>query len=163
MYKKIIYLALSFLLMNGIIAQKEETIFSAKNVDNNAKLLYKSGIVTEDKAEVLSITGFGTNVSFTASNVGDGTSNSFNHIQRVSLPLLVAGGKPANVQLVFYSPGEKIPFTVVATEGAVTVYYLIDLYDDIKKRLTDAFAARKKVQLKVDLKKDGFREAVLTF
>jgi hypothetical protein len=163
MYKKIIYLALSFMFINGVIAQKEETIFSAKNTDNNAKLLYKAGIVSEDKAEVHSITGFGTNVSFTASNVGDGTSNSFNHIQRVSLPLLVAGNKPANVQLVFYSAGEKIPFTVVATEGVVTVYYLIDLYEDIKKRLTEAFAARKKVQLKVELKKDGFREAVLSF
>lgn len=163
MTKKLLLFLMTFCSVVYVSAQAQETLSDTRIMDRSSGVLFKQGLVTEDKSETFTITGIGNNVTFSASNYSDGTANSFNHLQKVTLPITVTYNTPIKVQLVFYAPGDKIPHTAMWTNEGVTVFYNMDFYDEIKKRLSDALAAKKKVQLQVIIKKDGYREASLLF
>lgn len=114
----------------------------------------------EDKIDLIEVTGIGTS-AFSTSNTFDGTTSSYKHSLKITVGLLTSGANKEGFQLVFYSPTELIPYAANSDAGVTYVYYPISLYDAIKLKLDQSFAAKKKVQLKVTQKKDGFREGVL--
>ncbi|HYC40131.1 MAG TPA: hypothetical protein VEB63_06540 [Chitinophagaceae bacterium] len=118
--------------------------------------------VTGDESETLNVTGIGGSV-FTVSNQADGTDKSYDHNLRVVLSLNLAENKTEKYQLVFYSEGEKLPFAVASEISTFSVYYPISMYESIRQKLEQSLAARKKVQLKVIRKADGYREGTLIF
>ena len=95
----------------------------------------------------------------TISNIADGTEMSYYHQLRIAYPLSATNGKN-NFQLVFYGENDKIPYAV-NTDGTATIIYLpITIHEYFKAKLDQAFAARKKVQLKLNVLASGLREAV---
>ncbi len=116
----------------------------------------------EDKTGIVTITGL-AGATFTASNTADGSANSYQHAMRITLGLQPADNKLGNFQVVFYTETEKIPYAVTESEGMTSIYYPLSVYEGIRQRLEQAVAARKKVQVKVIQKKDGYREGSLIF
>lgn len=115
-----------------------------------------------DKEEAIDIRSVG-GASFSTSNQSDGTLRSFRHNLKVTLELVAADAKAGKIKLTFYGEGENIPYAF-KKEGDIThVYFPVVIYDDIKARLDQSFAARKKVTLKLVEKTTGFREAELNF
>ena len=155
------------LLAVAAFCQSSETVDVATQSKSmmdkiNSKATFKTQNPKADKTDMLTVTGIGS-VSFATSNTADGTSNSYYHSQRITMPLQVSSSKPINVSLIFYSSGDKIPYAATSGDEGVNVYYPISLYEEIKQRLEQSLSAKKKVQLKVTQKTDGFREAVLLF
>ncbi len=124
------------------------------------KRMFKPKNPVEDKTDLFDVSGLGGTV-FTASNKSDGTTNSYNHTQKITLSLILANSKSQNFQLVFYSREEETPYAAEETGGIVSVYFPISMYDEIKQKLDQSITARKKVQVKVIQKKDGYREGTL--
>jgi hypothetical protein len=167
MNKRLLFLVTGFLFAVTAFCQSSETIEAATQSKSmmdkvNSKSTFKAHNPKEDKTDMLTVTGIGS-VSFATSNTSDGTSNSYYHSQRITMPLQVSYVKPVNVSLIFYSSGDKIPYAATSGDEGVNVYYPISLYEEIKQRLEQSLSAKKKVQLKVTQKTDGFREAVLLF
>ena len=116
---------------------------------------------TDEKSEQFDIVGLGA-TSFSASNTADGTPASYNHAVQVSVPLVLANNKAA-YQIVFYSSDDQVPYSVEQVGSVTNVYFPLSLYDALRSKLEQAVAAHKKVQLKLNYKKTGFREAVIQF
>lgn len=155
------------LIPYSVNAQKSETV--TDNAIEEAGLLkggkfriaFKPQNPAEDKTETCDVTGLGTCV-FSVSNISDGTVKSYKHALRITLGLLTSN-KSGNYQLVFYSEGEDIPYAVSATDGKVSIFYPSGLYDDIKQKLEQSIATKKKVQLKVIQQTNGYKEGILIF
>jgi hypothetical protein len=140
----------------GLLAQNE-TDPNAPNAGRGlANRVFKQMNPSENIAETVDITGLGK-VSFTVSNTSDGTTNSYKHNKRIIMPLQTSS-KTATYQLVFYSQYESLPYSVEQTNGVTVIYFPIEMYPDLRQRLSEATPA-KKVQLKVEIRKDGYREA----
>jgi hypothetical protein len=158
-----LFLLVSFLTIS-IVGMAQLSMEKEYKVDNNQfnkpRQAFKV-IPAEEKSEQFDVIGFGA-ISISVSNTADGTPSSYIHNSRVTLPLVLAGAK-ANYQVVFYNNSDLVPYSV-EKEGLVnSVFVPISLYDIVKTKLEQAVTAKKKVQLKVSSKKDGFREAVLQF
>jgi hypothetical protein len=155
------------LVMSSVLAQTGVTGSTKGNNDfltgdvKDSKIKAKNNIMV-DESEVLNITGI-SGSSFTVSNIADGTEKSYNHDLRVVISLNIAENKTEKYQIVFYSSQDKIPFAVANEISVFSVYYPISLYESIKTRLEQSVAARKKVQLKVVRKTNGYREGTLIF
>jgi hypothetical protein len=167
MNKRLLFLVIGSLFAVAAFCQSSETIDGATQSKAmmekiNSRASFKVHNPQQDKTDMLIVTGIGS-VSFATSNTSDGTSNSYYHSQRITMPLQVSSVKPVNVSLIFYSSGDKIPYAATSGDEGVNVYYPINLYEEIKQRLEQSLSAKKKVQLKVTQKTDGFREAVLLF
>jgi len=163
----ILFFALYLCIPCSVGAQKSEIV--TDNVNEEAsfikggkfKVVFKPQNPTEDKTETLEVTGLGTSM-FSVSNVSDGTAKSYKHALRISLGLLTSS-KSGHYQLVFYSEGEDIPYSVSTMEGKTSIYYPSDLYNDIKQKLEQSFSAKKKVQLKIIQQTNGYKEGILIF
>lgn len=164
--KKYFFLSLAGLLFFSFssLAQKADSDPNVIQTDDGRSLkrLFKIQNVTEDKTEIIDIVGSGS-ASFSASNVADGSSSSYNHSLRITLTLTTPSNVKGTYQLVFYSNGEKIPYAAGSADGVVAVFYPVNMYEGIKQKLDQSFAARKKVQLKVVQKTNGYREGTLMF
>jgi hypothetical protein len=144
-------------------AQPSETGFSVQNSElKSANRAFKTQLPSIDKVEQFTVTGMGS-LLFSASNTADGSYESYNHTQRITLPLLVSSPKPIKVQVLFYGQGEKIQFASTNENDAITVYYPQSFFQEIKQRLEQSLAAKKKIVLTVTQKTTGFREATLQF
>jgi hypothetical protein len=155
------------------VAQTDKELTVSREVKDPGLIIPGSGPVanrtqfkvrnpSEDKTEVFDVTGTGGAV-FASSNTADGTANSFKHSLRINLALIVANSKGNNFQLVFYSESENIPFAASAENGMFSVYYPMSMYESIKQKLDQYLASKKKIQLKVIQKTNGYREGTLTF
>ncbi|MFM1857136.1 MAG: hypothetical protein RLZ05_196 [Bacteroidota bacterium] len=120
--------------------------------------VFKHARLLEPQSETVEISGLGSPL-FAASNLVDGTVESYNHKVRVTYSLQVTGGK-GSYQLVFYMPNEKMPYSVNTENGVTTVYMPFQLHDYFKSKVEQNITARKKVQLKLNLSTSGLREAV---
>lgn len=164
--KKYIVLSLAGLLFFSFssLAQKVDSDPNVIQTDDGRllKRLFKIQNVTEDKTEIIDVIGSGT-ASFSASNVADGSSSSYKHSLRITLTLTTPATVKGTYQLVFYSIGDNIPYAAVSADGVVAIFYPLSMYEGIKHKLDQTFAARKKVQLKVVLKTNGYREGTLQF
>lgn len=164
--KKYVFSTLCGLLLMSLLstAQKSETV----NDDINAKMaqqkkdpsIVRAQLTREDRSTTIEITGVGTS-SFAVSNKFDGTSNSYKHALNITVPLLIAGANKENYQLVFYSPESPSAYAASTNAGVTNIYYPVSLYDGIKLKIDQTLAAKKKIQLKVTQRTDGFSEAVL--
>lgn len=153
------------------LAQTDKELTASREVKDPGLILtgpasqrmqFKVRNPAEDKTELFDVTGVGGAV-FTSSNTADGTVNSFKHSLRINLPLTVSNSKGSNFQLVFYSETENIPFAATVENGTFSVYYPLSMYESIKQKLDQYLPARKKIQLKVIQKTNGYREGTLTF
>lgn len=164
--KKYVVLSLAGLLCLSFssLAQKTDSDPNVIQTDDGRSLkrLFKIQNVTEDKTEVIDIIGT-SNASFSASNTADGSSSSYKHSLRITLSLSTPSNIKGNYQLIFYSTGESIPYAAASIDGIVAVFYPMSMYEGIKQRLDQSFAAKKKVQLKVVQKTNGYREGTLMF
>lgn len=115
----------------------------------------------KDQADQFDIQALGS-TSFTASNTADGSANSYKHALQVILTLVpVNRTAGSNFQLCFYAPGENIQQAATYKDGTLNIYYPVTLYEDIRTRLEQALAAKKKVTVKVVQKTNGYREGTL--
>ena len=163
MKKHFLFLLTGFILFSSV-SHAQNVDVDPNRVLNDAQLSKRAFKVEnpgQDKTDVFDITGIG-GASFTASNTADGSANSYSHALRITLPLITSN-KKENYQLVFYSQFEKIPFAVATEVGVTSIYFPASVYDDIRQKLEQAITARKKIQLKVTMKTNGFREGVLIF
>lgn len=159
----IVFLLIAGMYVNqGNAQQYEQDPNVIQNKVSAGKRLFKTEAPAADKTENFDVKAIG-NVSFAASNIADGSANSYKHSLRITMGLVMADPKAGNYQLVFYTPGETIPLAVEKTAGEVTIYYPVTVYADIKEKLEQALLARKKVTIRVTEKTTGFREGVLSF
>ena len=123
--------------------------------------LSKNDIVRENKESVVEIIGIGNSTFATSSNF-EGTASSYKYSLKITLSLLLSSASKETFQLVFYSPEDAaLPQAASFQDGVTTVFYPISLYEAIKFKLDQSFTLKKKVQLKVTLHTDGFREGIL--
>jgi hypothetical protein len=115
---------------------------------------------SQDKTDLFEITGIG-NVIYTTSNVADATANSYKHSLKITIELFTTKNKTGNYQLIFSSPEEKIPYSASFVNDMLNIYYPLSVYEGIREKLDQAFAAKKKVQIKVIQKTNGYREGTL--
>jgi hypothetical protein len=159
--KKHILSVLSALLLTSFLATAQKVLSVADEVVGSGSISNaRKGSVTEDKTETSDITGIGAS-TFSTSNTFDGTTKSYKHNLKITLELLTSAGKASTYQLVFYSPDDQQLFAANSNAGVNYIYYPISFYEGIKLKLEQSLAARKKIQVKVTFKKDGFREGVL--
>jgi len=147
------------------IAQKSEVDMNAPGVITDATLqkrAFKAAQPTEDKSEIWEVTALGQ-TTYTASNVMDGSVSSFQHTLRIVVGLTTPANKNSTYQLVFYGADEKIQQAAGLDNGVVSVYYPLATYEALRSRLEQALLARKKVQVKMTQKTNGYREGVLVF
>jgi len=129
-----------------------------QQVRRKEAMLFKPESPAEAIQETFDILGFGV-PSFSISNHANGTEESYLHQLRVSYPLLISGGK-SNIQIIFYGIGDKVPYSVVKEDTGAIVYFPLQVHDQLRTRVEQAIASRKKVQLRINIKPSGFREAV---
>ena len=164
--KKYVILSLAGLFFYSFSsqAQKADSDPNLIQTDDGRSLkrLFKIQNVTEDKTEIIDIINT-SNASFSASNMADGSAASYKHSLKITLALSTPASVKGSYQLVFYTINKNIPYAAATEGGVVTVFYPISMYDGIKQKLDQSFAAKKKVQLKVIQKTNGYREGTLMF
>lgn len=139
-----------------LFAQPNETTGS---VPTGTRVFKVYNNPSQEKTDQFDVTGFG-GTTFTASNTADGTTNSFNHNVQIIVALTSAKAG-SNFQLNFYSTPNSIQQAATYTEGVLNIYYPVELYEAIRTKLEQAFAAKKKVTVKVIQKPNGYREGTL--
>ena len=159
------YFCLLFIALIGSIsvsAQESETIIPrAKPIGQQIFKIYNNP--TQDKTDQFDIQGLG-GTTFTSSNIIDGTANSYKHSLQIVVALTpVNKTEKSDFQLIFYSPNDNIQQAAIYKDGRLNIYYPVGVYEDIKSKLEQAFAARKKVSVRVIQKTNGYREGTLIF
>jgi len=160
MKKKLSFVLCGVLFSTLIAFSQNETLMEARMKSGLGA--FKATLPNEDKTETIEITGSKL-VSISISNTADGSQNSFRHSLRIILALASSNSKAAPMQLVFYSNSESIPYAEFNDKGTINVYYPMEVYESIRQRLDENLAARKRIQLKVVEKTNGYREATLVF
>ena len=153
-------ICLSLVVITGNIKVSAQPLEAVPGTSTNATRAFKVyNNPTTDKTDNFDITGFG-GTTFTASNTADGTTNSFNH--NVQIVVALTSSKAGNnFQLNFYNSPSNIQQAATYTDGTLNIYYPVQLYDAIRTRLEQAFAAKRKVSVKVVQKTNGYREGTL--
>lgn len=124
---------------------------------------YYTVLPREDRSILVEVTGTG-DMTFSVTNTASGTATnmSYSHSDKIVI-LLRTNSRDTSYQLVFYSADEEFK-KVYSEEGAVrSIYFPMSMYADIRTKLEQSFAARKKVQLKLTFKKEEYNEAKLLF
>jgi|CXWL01.1.fsa_nt_gi hypothetical protein len=143
-------------------AQPNETSPTKFLTDGSGERVFKVyNNPLQDKTDQFDIQGLG-GTTFTASNTSDGTKDSYRHSLQIVLTLIPANkAGNNNFRLIFYSPNDNIQQAAAYSDGTLSIYFPEAVYEDIKSKLEQAFAARKKVAVKVIQKPDGYREGTL--
>lgn len=121
---------------------------------------FKPSIPDKDKLDVIDVTGIG-DVIYTASNTADGSTGSYYHSLKITIGLLTSKNRTGNCQLVFTSADISNPYSVTLENDVVNIFYPMSAYEGIRTKLEQSLAARKKVQIKVTQKTNGYREGTL--
>jgi hypothetical protein len=162
---KQLYLIVAILLSSTCFAQISgsdiESVSSISDA-NVQKRVFKVRQPEKDLFESWEVSGLGP-TSYTTSNVMDGSVNSYQHSLRIVVGLTTPAYKNGSYQLVFYGADEKIQQAASVENGVVSLYYPVAAYEVLRTRLEQALTARKKVQVKMTQKTNGFREGVLLF
>ncbi len=116
----------------------------------------------QDKVDQFDIVSMGS-LTFTTSNTVDGSTNSFNHSQKITMQLFPAANKTGTYFLNFYAEDQNIPEAASYADGVLNIYYPLSMLQTIKESLEKALATKKKVQVKVTQKTTGYREGTLVF
>ncbi len=160
--KKHFFSALCIALIGSASVSAQEGDDKNSRIKPNIQKVFKVyNNPTKDKTDQLEIQGIG-GTTFTASNTSDGTAESYKHSLQIIValtPVNKTGNN--NYQLIFYSPTDNIQQAATYSDGTLNIYYPVAVYDDIKTKLEQAFAARKKVMVKVIQKTTGYREGTL--
>ena len=146
--------------MGALVQSKAQNeTFPTQGV-SNARLFKVYDNPKEDKTDQFELIGFG-NTSFSASNVSDGTAGSFNHNVQIVVGLVAIKAGTNSFQLNFYTSPNNVQQAASFNNGVLNIYYPIALYDAIRTKLEQAFAAKRKVIIKVTQKPNGYREGIL--
>ena len=165
--KKNVSLITGFLLMTtGLLAQKTENDPTAgaggRTGTAQTKEQYYALNPKEDKSETIDITGTGS-MSFSVSNKSHGSAAStYTHSEKITLSIST-NTKNTTYQLIFYSDKEYFQNITTQEGSIVSVYFPMSMYTEIKQKIDQFLAAKKKVQLKLTQKAEGFTEATLLF
>lgn len=164
-------MASAVMLLGKAGAQKSETAVPVNTGKEEAQKLALTGSTKpnrpattspDDKTDLVEISGLG-GATFTVANTNDGSPDAFKHSLRITLSLVPASGKQGTYELIFYPPTENIQLSAMYTDGLLKIYYPISLYQGIKEKLDQSFAARKKVTVKVIQRTNGYREGSIIF
>jgi hypothetical protein len=156
--KSFVVLFLTISVQTLFITKTQAQATDEMVVRQQERMLFKPARVASQQQEVLEVIGLGL-PSFAVSNMADGSMESYSHNLRVTYPLQIGGGR-TGFQLIFYGLNDKIPYAV-AQEGNITsVYVPYSVHDQLKGKIEQTLAARKKVQLKINLLPSGLREAI---
>jgi|JI6StandDraft_1071083.scaffolds.fasta_scaffold00099_4 hypothetical protein len=161
--QSLLLLLLAGLLSVHVQAQKsEEDPEAVRSGGVLMKRAFKTEMPAADKNETWEVKGI-SSVVFAASNLADGSHNSYKHSLRITMELTMTDVKAGKFQLVFYSAGENMPYAMSRLDGITSIYYPVAIYDDIRQKLEQSLAIRKKVTVKVAEKTNGYKEGVLVF
>ena len=152
-------------LASVCMAQKSEVDMNPPGTISDATLqkrAFKAAQPSADKFDSWDVTALGQ-TTYSATNVMDGSVNSFQHTLRVVVGLTTPAFKTGTCQLVFYGTDEKIQQAAALENGVVSIYFPLAVYESMRSRIEQALTARKKVQVKMTQKTNGFREGVLVF
>jgi len=160
--KKHFFYTLCIALAGTVSASGQESDVINSRIKPNIQRVFKVyNNPTNDKTDQFEIQGIG-GTTFTASNTSDGTAESYKHSLQIVVALTPANKTGnSNYQLIFYSPNDNMQQAATYNDGILNIYYPVAVYDDIKTKLEQAFAARKKVMVKVIQKTNGYREGTL--
>ncbi len=150
--------------VTGAMAQQMDSqVTAASQGTNQGTRAFKTKTFIQDTNEQFEIQGFG-GTTFITSNIVDGTTNSYKHSLQIVVGLTPVN-KTGNIafQLIFYSPNDNIQQAAVYADNKINVYFPEAVYEDIRTKLEQSFATKKKVTLKVIQKTDGYREGTLAF
>ena len=160
--KKHFFYTLCIALAGTVSASGQESDATNSRIKPNIQKIFKVyNNPMKDKTDQFEIQGIG-GTTFTASNTSDGTAESYKHSLQIVValtPVNKTGNN--NYQLIFYSPNDNMQQAATYSDGTLNIYYPVAVYDDIKTKLEQAFAARKKVSVKVTQKPNGYREGTL--
>ncbi len=156
MKKKLFFTFCTVCLVSAFAMAQNESL-----AGSTSKAMYKAQNPAQDKTDIFEVTGTG-GATFTTTNISDGTSSSYKHSLRIILALITKDNK-GHVNLVFYTEGDNMPYAAASENGALNVYYPRSMYESIKEKLDQWIAAKKKIQIKVIQKTDGYREGTLIF
>lgn len=145
-----------------VSAQPNETSPTKLLIDGSGQRVFKVyNNPLQDKTDQFEIQGLG-GTTFTASNTSDGTTDSYKHSLQIVVTLIPANkAGNNNFRLIFYSLNDNIQQAATYSDGTLNIYFPEAVYEDIKSKLEQAFAARKKVTVKVIQKPNGYREGTL--
>ena len=147
-------------------AQKEQVLSDVQGGSHQVGQSKKDWIALHpenDRTQLVDILGI-AGQSFSVANATDGSANGmgYNRTEHIELAL-VTNVKDTAYRILFYSDRETFQ-QVVSTAGTVrTVYFPAYMYADIKQKLDQALLQKKKAQLKIVLRKEGYTEASLQF
>lgn len=164
--KKYVMVTVCGLLFFTAVGSAQSSAFGTEvsNQDIERKVKTEGGkyVITEDKMDNIDVTGVGGSTFKTANNY-DGTGKSMDHSVRISVVLQTNAKAGSNFELVFYSSNEIVPFSAGTAGNTTYIFYPIELYDNIMKKLEQSITARKRIQLKVTQRVTGYREGTLVF
>ncbi len=160
--KKHFFYTLCVALIGSVTVSAQEGDDKNSRIKPNIQKVFKvNNNPKQDKTDQLEIQGI-AGTTFTASNTSDGTPDSYKHSLQIVVALTpVSKTGNNNYQLIFYSPNDNMQQAATYNDGTLNIYYPVAVYDDIKTKLEQAFAARKKVSVKVVQKPNGYREGTL--
>ncbi|MEO7983203.1 MAG: hypothetical protein ABI688_03875 [Bacteroidota bacterium] len=158
--KKYLFMALCKIFVCSLNVSAQEPEVSGSRTRPSGQQVFKiHNNPKQDKTDQFDIQGLG-GTTFTASNTVDGSVNSYKHSLQIVLTLIPSKGGN-NFQLNFYSPGDNIQQAASYTDGTLNIYYPVAVYEDIRTKLEQALATKKKVIVKVIQKTNGYREGTL--
>lgn len=150
------------LMGSSIKAQKTDAEINGNSSgNNNGPMVVKVLKPINTTSDTVQITALGA-PSFIVSNTADGSYNTYKHSQKIVIPVSTTS-KSTKYQFVFYGQNDNIVYSVATESGLTTVFFPTFMYDDIREKLEQALNQRKKAELRIIQKKDGFREASLVF
>ena len=160
MKKKLLLIVCGILFSSLFAFSQNESLVDARTKSGLGS--FKATLPTDDKTETIDITGSKL-ASISVSNTADGSLNSYKHALRIVLSLTNSNPRSAAIQLVFYANNESIQYAEFNDKGTINIYYPSEVYETIRQRLDESFNARKKVQVKIVEKTNGYREGTLIF
>ena len=159
--KKLLFFILpGFLLISNFCAAQKVVGNDYPASTRNPEKLFVPVNPSQDKADIIEITGMG-NVVYTTSNVADATANSYKHSIKITIELFTAKNKTGSYQLTFCSPETKNPYAASFGNDELSIYFPLSVYEGIREKLELSLAAKKKIQIKVIQKVNGYREGIL--
>lgn len=160
MKKHFLFILPGFLLIANLSSAQQVVEVEKTVLARNPDKVFVPVNPSQDKTDLFEITGIG-NVVYTTSNVADATVSSYKHSLKITIELFTSKNKTGNYQLIFSSPEEKIPYSASFLNDVLSIYYPLSVYESIREKLEQALAAKKKIQIKVIQKVNGYREGTL--
>ncbi len=117
--KKHFFYALFITLLSTASVSAQDGDATGSRIKPIGQQIFKVHNPIQEKTDQFDIQGFG-GTTFTASNITDGTANSYKHSLQIVVALTPVNKTGSNnYQLIFYSPNDNIQQAATYNDGAL--------------------------------------------